>query len=256
MDEQLKALSEGINTLKTLIGNVEKRQVELRKILEKKMEQVEEIYKRVAVNFSLISQRVEDFEKKLLACANATNESKFVPTVPVPVPTSPVRGAAEVLQTLNDTELLNLNSLFKALDLRFGQKFSKDYDRLQMKTRHQKPEEIFRGWAKGRRNLDGCKNDRCQDLKSALLYALKVEAANEASSRDSHSVRKATVTADVHCESPWRKEIENLREEIPDLMTQRQNLRRHRIICCGCDGAGHLRSSCPRINKDDHNIKC
>ncbi|GFW23043.1 retrovirus-related Pol polyprotein from transposon 412 [Trichonephila clavipes] len=94
-----------------------------------------------------------------------------------------------------------------------------------------------------------------QDLKSALLYALKVEAANEASCRDSHSVRGARVTADAPCESPWRKEIEKPREEIQDLMAQRQNLRRHRIMCWGYGGAGPLRSSCPRINKD-HNIKC
>ncbi|GFU59844.1 hypothetical protein TNCV_4726111 [Trichonephila clavipes] len=75
MDEQLKALLEGINALKNVIGNVEKRQ-ELRNILEKKIEQAEERYERVAGNFSLISQRVEDFENKLLACGNAANESK------------------------------------------------------------------------------------------------------------------------------------------------------------------------------------
>ncbi|GFX51234.1 retrovirus-related Pol polyprotein from transposon 412 [Trichonephila clavipes] len=39
-------------------------------------------------------------------------------------------------------------------------------------------------------------------------------------------------------------------------MAQRQNLRRRRITCWGCGGAWHLRSSCPRINKEDRNIKC
>ncbi|GFV50400.1 CCHC-type domain-containing protein [Trichonephila clavipes] len=91
-----------------------------------------------------------------------------------------------------------------------------------------------------------------QDLKSAL----KVEAANEASCRDSHSVRGARDTTDAPCESPWRKEIEKLRKEIQDLMAQCQNLRRCRITCWGCGGAGHLRSSCSRITKEDHNIKC
>ncbi|GFU59464.1 hypothetical protein TNCV_1177111 [Trichonephila clavipes] len=91
MDEQQKALVEGINTLKNIIENVEKRQEELRNILEKKIEQVEERYERVAGNFSLISQQVEDFEKKLLACGNVMNESKFVPAAAlVPVPASPV----------------------------------------------------------------------------------------------------------------------------------------------------------------------
>ncbi|GFX57905.1 uncharacterized protein TNCV_3068721 [Trichonephila clavipes] len=78
-----------------------------------------------------------------------------------------------------------------------------------------------------------------QDLKSALLYALKVEAANEASCRDNHSVRGARVTTDAPCASPWRKEIEKPREEIQDLLAQRQNLKRRRVLCWGCGGAGH-----------------
>ncbi|GFT08222.1 hypothetical protein TNCV_3481661 [Trichonephila clavipes] len=86
MDEQLKALLEGINALKSIIGNVEKRQEKLRNILEKKIEQVEERYERVAGNFSLIPQQVEDFEKKLLCCGNAANERKFVLAAPVSVP--------------------------------------------------------------------------------------------------------------------------------------------------------------------------
>ncbi|GFW87730.1 hypothetical protein TNCV_4486951 [Trichonephila clavipes] len=90
MDEQQKALLEGINTLKNIIQNVDKRQEELRNIQEKKIEQSEERYERVAGNLSLISQRVEYFENKLLACGNVTNESKFVPAAPEPVPVSPV----------------------------------------------------------------------------------------------------------------------------------------------------------------------
>ncbi|GFW61897.1 uncharacterized protein TNCV_4669221 [Trichonephila clavipes] len=44
-----------------------------------------------------------------------------------------------------------------------------------------------------------------EDLKSALLHALKLEAANEASCRDRHSIRGARVTADAYCESPWMR---------------------------------------------------
>ncbi|GFS97244.1 uncharacterized protein TNCV_715881 [Trichonephila clavipes] len=112
---------------------------------------------------------MEDLEKKLLAGRNE-NKSTIIPvsafpepvlatSVPVTAFTGPVklstydgktnwelaaslRGeAAEVLQTLLDTERLNLNSLYNALDLRFGQKYSKDYARLQMKTRLQKTGE-------------------------------------------------------------------------------------------------------------------
>ncbi|GFX60107.1 uncharacterized protein TNCV_4532681 [Trichonephila clavipes] len=91
-----------------------------------------------------------------------------------------------------------------------------------------------------------------QDLKSVL----KLETANEACCRDSHSDRGARVTADAPRESPWTKEIEKLREKIQALMAHCQNLRRRRIRCWECGGAGHLRSSCPRINKEDRNIKC
>ncbi|GFX53959.1 uncharacterized protein TNCV_1154901 [Trichonephila clavipes] len=55
--------------------------------------------------------------------------------------------AAEILQTLPDTERLNLNSLHNALDLRFGQKYSKDYARLQMKTRLQETGESLQKYA-------------------------------------------------------------------------------------------------------------
>ncbi|GFW50764.1 uncharacterized protein TNCV_3590461 [Trichonephila clavipes] len=55
--------------------------------------------------------------------------------------------AAEILQTLPDTEGLNLNSLYNALDLRVSQKYSKDYARLQMKTTLQKTGESLQEYA-------------------------------------------------------------------------------------------------------------
>ncbi|GFV98976.1 uncharacterized protein TNCV_3390391 [Trichonephila clavipes] len=72
-----------------------------------------------------------------------------------------------------------------------------------------------------------------QDLKSALLYALKLEVATQASRRDHNFIRRARVTADAPYESPWRKEIKKLKEEIQDLMAQLQNRRRRSITCCG-----------------------
>ncbi|GFX60152.1 uncharacterized protein TNCV_4533131 [Trichonephila clavipes] len=193
------------NTLEKKIDSVEEKialKVEekiavVEEKMEKKVEEKIETIREVAGNFSLMSHRVEDLEKKLLASGNATNESKFVPAAPVHVPSSAVpltaspvsvklstyerktnwdvykiqfciiseangwtegvkacqlaatlRGeAAEVLQTLSDTERLNLNSLYNALDLRFGQKYSKDYLRLRMKTRLQKTGESLQEYA-------------------------------------------------------------------------------------------------------------
>ncbi|GFV74734.1 uncharacterized protein TNCV_1039721 [Trichonephila clavipes] len=149
---------------------VEEKIVVVEEKMEKNVEEkIETTREKLAGNFGLMSQRVEDIEKKLLASGNATNESKFVPVSSVHVPSSalpltssPVsvklsiyegktnwevyktqvsiiseahgwtegvkacqlvaslRGeAAEILQTLPDTERLNLNSLYNALDL-FG----------------------------------------------------------------------------------------------------------------------------------------
>ncbi|GFW54271.1 uncharacterized protein TNCV_1560491 [Trichonephila clavipes] len=95
-----------------------------------------------------MSHRVEDLEKMLLACGKPsfclllkylylphqsnvwTEEIKACQLV------ASLRGeAAEVLQTLPDTERLNVDSLYNALDLQLAKKYSKDYARLQMKRR-------------------------------------------------------------------------------------------------------------------------
>ncbi|GFU49129.1 uncharacterized protein TNCV_573681 [Trichonephila clavipes] len=346
LEKKIDNIEEKINSVEEIIAlKVEEKIAVVEEKIEKKVgkeiervkEQVKERIEGVAEDVSLISQRMEDLEKKLLAGGNE-NKSKSVPVSafrepvlasPVPVTAftgsvklstydgktnwevyktqfsiiseangctegvkachlaASLRGeASEILRTLPDSDRLNLNSLYNALDLRFSYKYSKDYARLQMKTRLQKTGESLQEYASEIERLanlafsdhpatvretislqyfvDGMKKGKIQkavrmadvqDLKSTLLYALKVEATNEASCRDNHFVRGARVTTDATCESPWRKKIDKLREEIQDLMAQRQNLRRRRITCWGCGGAGHLRNSCPRINKD-HNIKC
>ncbi|GFU42069.1 uncharacterized protein TNCV_3197321 [Trichonephila clavipes] len=166
---------------------------------------------------------------------------------------SPRGEAAEVQQTLPDTERLTLNSLYNALDLRFDQKYFKDYARLQMKTRLQKTGESLQEYDSEVERLanlaffqppsncarkislqyfvDGLKDEEIQktvrmadvkDLKSALLSALKLEPANEASCRDRRSIHGARVTVDAPYESPCMKK---LKEGIQDLMAQPQNKR-------------------------------
>ncbi|GFW93478.1 uncharacterized protein TNCV_46811 [Trichonephila clavipes] len=247
LDEQLKALLEGINALKSGQEDMQKSQEETKERMENMQEEIK----------NELKERMEKGHQE-------------------------IGEAAEILQILPDTERLNFNSLYNALDLRFSQKYSKDYACLQMKTRLQKTGESLQEYASEVERLanlafsdhpatvreaiflqyfvDGLKDGEIQkavrmadvqDLKSALFYALKLGASDEASYRDSHSVRGARVTTDAPCESPWREEIEKLRKEIQNLMAQRQNLRRRKITCWGCDGVGHLRSSCPRINKED-----
>ncbi|GFX39637.1 uncharacterized protein TNCV_2103811 [Trichonephila clavipes] len=91
-----------------------------------------------------------------------------------------------------------------------------------------------------------------QDLKSALLYALKLEAATQASHRDRQSIRGARVTIDAPCESPWKSDIEKLRDEFQAFKVQRQNQEKRSLKCWGCGGTGHLRRNCPRSRKDEN----
>ncbi|GFU16585.1 uncharacterized protein TNCV_3624891 [Trichonephila clavipes] len=53
-----------------------------------------------------------------------------------------------------------------------------------------------------------------QDLTSALLYALNLEATTQASRKESHSIPGAMVTADEPCDSRLIKEMENLKDEM------------------------------------------
>ncbi|GFW61918.1 hypothetical protein TNCV_4669431 [Trichonephila clavipes] len=87
MDEQLKALLEGINALKS--GQEELKNTLEEKInkMEKKIENVKELFDE---RMEEMSQQVKYIEKKLLACGETKNENKFVPASPVPIPASPV----------------------------------------------------------------------------------------------------------------------------------------------------------------------
>ncbi|GFW35994.1 retrovirus-related Pol polyprotein from transposon 412 [Trichonephila clavipes] len=268
----------------------EKIEKKVEQVEERIREQIEEKYEEVAGNFSLISQRVEDLEKKLLVSGNK-NESKILPSSPVHVSTSPVPvtastvgEAAEILQTLPDTERLNLNSLYNALDLRFSQKYSKDYVRLQMKTRLQKTGESSQEYASEVERLanlafsdhpatvrevislqyfvDGLKDGEIQkavrmadvqDIKSVLLYALKL-AATQASRRDRQSIRGARVTAGEPCESRLLKEMEKLKEEMKTMKAGISNQEKRSFKCWGCGGTGHLRRNCPRARKEENTV--
>ncbi|GFV21325.1 hypothetical protein TNCV_2370821 [Trichonephila clavipes] len=50
-----------------------------------------------------------------------------------------------------------------------------------------------------------------QDLKSALLHALKLETTTQVSRRDIHFIRGVKVIGDANNDFPWMKDIKNLR---------------------------------------------
>ncbi|GFW65514.1 gag-Pol polyprotein [Trichonephila clavipes] len=51
--------------------------------------------------------------------------------------------AADILQTLPETQRLDFHAFVNALELRFGEKCAKDYSRLQLKSRQQKVSETL-----------------------------------------------------------------------------------------------------------------
>ncbi|GFW28845.1 uncharacterized protein TNCV_201681 [Trichonephila clavipes] len=145
---------------------------------------------------------------------------------------------AEVLQTSRHTAT-EFELPCNALDLRFGQKYSKEYARLQIKTRLQKTGESLQEYASEVERLaklafsdhpatvrkvislqyfvDGLKEGEIQKAVrmadvQGLKYALKLEAATQASRGDRQSIRGARVTADAPCDSPWIKDIEKQRK--------------------------------------------
>ncbi|GFX09596.1 uncharacterized protein TNCV_2029621 [Trichonephila clavipes] len=152
--------------------------------------------------------------------------------------------AAEVLQTLRDTERLNLNSMYNGLGLRFGQKHSKDYASLKMITRLQKTGESLQEYAS--------EVERLANLAFSDHPATVREAATQASRKDCHSIRGEKVTADEPCESRLLKE--KLKEEMQSIKAGISNQEKRNFKCWGCGGTGHLRRNCSRSRKDENPV--
>ncbi|GFY12550.1 uncharacterized protein TNCV_2447411 [Trichonephila clavipes] len=93
-----------------------------------------------------------------------------------------------------------------------------------------------------------------QDLKSAQLYTLKLEAATQASRRDRQSIRGARRTADEPCESRLLKEMEKLKEEMKTIKAVISNQEKRNFKFWGCGGTGHLRRNCPRARKEENTV--
>ncbi|GFV56654.1 uncharacterized protein TNCV_4283171 [Trichonephila clavipes] len=93
-----------------------------------------------------------------------------------------------------------------------------------------------------------------QDLKSALLYALKLEAATQASHRERQSIRGARLTADQPCEFRLLKEMEKLKEDMQTIKAGISNQEKRNFKCWGCGGTGHLRRNYPRARKEENTV--
>ncbi|GFW66575.1 uncharacterized protein TNCV_3841141 [Trichonephila clavipes] len=154
--------------------------------------------------------------------------------------------AAEVLQTLPDTERLNLNSLYNALDLRFGQKYSKECARLQMKTRLQR---------ENRRKLAGIS---LRSRKAGQLGFLRSPSNCERNNLFKVFRRPPEGGGNSEGyeprESRLLKEMEILKEEMQSIKAGILNQDKRNFRCWGCGGTGHLRRNCPRSKKNENTV--
>ncbi|KAF8790657.1 Retrovirus-related Pol polyprotein like [Argiope bruennichi] len=79
-----------------------------------------------------------------------------------------------------------------------------------------------------------------KSIGSALVYAHKIEATQQAAHKDRHSIRAISVTDSGF---DFLKQIEDLRREIRSLK-ERKGGRNTEIQCWTCGAAGHVRRNC------------
>ncbi|GFV92954.1 hypothetical protein TNCV_1693471 [Trichonephila clavipes] len=207
------------------------------KEIEKIKEQVEERIEGVAENFSLISHRMEDLKKKLLAGENE-NKSKIVPVSAFPEPVLacplPVTAFTEILQGLrtpaNENKTPENRRKLAGVCLRSRKAPQLGFLRPPSNCVRNNLLTVFRGRPERGGSPEG------------------------SSRRDRQSAPGARVTLDAPCESPWKSDIEKLRDEFQSFKAQRQNQEKRNFKCWGCGGTGHLRRNCPRSRKDENTV--
>ncbi|GFW27160.1 hypothetical protein TNCV_93861 [Trichonephila clavipes] len=183
--------------------------------------------------------------------------------------------AADILQTLPETQRLDFDALVNALELRFGEKCVKDYSRLQLKSRQQKVSETLQELATDVERLshlafsdcptevrevlalqhfiDGVRDPEIQkalrmadlkDLKGALVFAMKFEAAQQATRKDRHPIR-AVNESDTSNSSVERLErkMRSFMNRVESLMSQKADGKKT-LKCWTCGREGHLQRSC------------
>ncbi|GFS51414.1 gag-Pol polyprotein [Trichonephila clavipes] len=183
--------------------------------------------------------------------------------------------AADILQTLPETQRLDFDVLVNALELRFGEKCVKDYSRLQLKSRQQKVSETLQELATDVERLshlafsdcptevrevlalqhfiDGVRDPEIQkalrmadlkDLKGALVFAMKFEAAQQATRKDRHPIR-AVNESNTSNSSVERleRQMRSFMNRVESLMSQKADGKKT-LKCWTCGREGHLQRSC------------
>ncbi|GFS88548.1 gag-Pol polyprotein [Nephila pilipes] len=150
--------------------------------------------------------------------------------------------AADIVEILQEEQKHDFQALSRAFELRFGGKYTKEYNRLRIRSRYQKASENLQELAVDVQRLShlafsDCPVETCQDLAlqhfinsvrdpeiqkalrlvdvkdigSALVYTHKIEVAQQATRKDRHSIRAVSA---IDSNSDFIKQMEDLRRKI------------------------------------------
>ncbi|GFX22469.1 gag-Pol polyprotein [Trichonephila clavipes] len=178
--------------------------------------------------------------------------------------------AADILQTLPETQRLDFDALVNALELR-RREMCEGLSRLQLKSRQQKVSETLQELATDVERLshlafsdcltevreflalqhfiDGVRDPEIQkalriadlkDLKGALVFAMKFEAAQQATRKDRHPIRAVNET-DTSNSSVERleRQMRSFMNRVESLMSQKADGKKT-LKCWTCGREGHL----------------
>ncbi|GFV22288.1 retrovirus-related Pol polyprotein from transposon 17.6 [Trichonephila clavipes] len=182
--------------------------------------------------------------------------------------------AADILQTLPETQRLDFDALVNALELRFGEKceglqqtpaevtaaesvqtlqeLATDVERLSHLAFSDCPTEVREVLAL-QHFIDGVRDPEIQkalrmadlkDLKGALVFAMKFEAAQQATRKDRHPIR-AINESDTSNSSVERleRQMRSFMNRVESLMSQKADGKKT-LKCWTCGREGHLQRSC------------
>ncbi|GFV98470.1 retrovirus-related Pol polyprotein from transposon 412 [Trichonephila clavipes] len=231
-NEQLKALLEGINALKS-------RQEETKERLEHMQRSQEETRKGQ-----------QEMQKGLEGMQKSQEETKNKLKDRIDKDLEDMQKGQKRIQKSNGwTEGVKAFQLAASLKREAAEKYSKGYaPRRQVKTRLQKTGESLQEYAS---EVERLANLAFSDHPAT---AVKLEAAPQACRKERHYIRSARGAACEPCESRLIKEMEKLNEEMQTIKAGIRNQEKRKFRCWGCGGTGHLRRNCPRARKEENPI--
>ncbi|GBL73558.1 hypothetical protein AVEN_107802-1, partial [Araneus ventricosus] len=195
--------------------------------------------------------------------------------------------AAEVLQGIPADKLTDLTTIEKALESRFGDSHLTQFYRTELKTRRQKPEESLQVLAADVERLmslayaecppdvreslaaqyfiDAIRDEDTQhstrlmdakDLKSALAYSMKYEAARTVSKTSRHA---RSMEIEDNNSRERDDKLESLFNRLEKLLSSsvdgKKNTpqRKSSVTCWRCNKKGHVQRECQAITSNQEN---